>query len=576
MFHVVPTEFKKELLFVQFVYCVGAFLQLSGITLIVFFLELISSSEKIMEFQTKLGLNMPNDKFILNLSICLFVGYFLINVFNLITDYYANKITFKLKWHISEDLFYYYLNKNYSFHLKNPSNELINNVQTQVDRLTNKVMLPIIVLFSKLILVIILSGYLFYLYPRITCFLMASFVTIYFVLFYVIKRLLFRIGKELSKLSSRYIKILNEAFGAIKEIKVYGLAYKLKNDFSKIMEDITKNVSLSYLLSESPRFLVESFAVGVFFIFIAISIKSVDFVKLIPQVSLFAAVAYKLLPALQGIYYSLSKFKSNIHALDVLYEDLYKAKIEKKSKSNESAVTQDVNCLKLSNVSFGYATNNIITNFNLEINSPFKLAIVGESGGGKTTLIDLVLGLLQPNEGSILTGLNEGSDPQMCSYVPQTPFIFNDSLAFNISLKHELTEDEKSLLNEVIKVACLEEILPDGVSIYVYNLGERGGNLSGGQKQRIAIARALFFKRKIVIFDESTSALDPQLEEKVLNNVMNFLDDKIFIFATHRLSTLKYFQQIAYIKNGNLVDYGSLEHVIRNSPEFFKYAQLNY
>lgn len=571
LFALVPQNLRRHLWYVQTIYCLGAFLQLSGISFIVLFLDLVSNPATMNKVYDFVNFGLDIQEFTLLLACLLFLAYFFITVFNLYSEYFANKFILRHKAVLSEKLLYLYLSRPYEFHLSHASTDLINNVQSQVDRISNKILQPIFIIVSRLFLVLVIGSYLFYSFPVLSLIMTAMFTGLYLLVYKSGRRILSRMGKDMTKISADYVKTLNESFGSIKETKIFGLETKFRDDFIAIQEKVIQNMSKTFLITECPRFIIEAFAIGGFFLFIGFSLQSENFLTLLPKISLFAAATYKLLPALQGIYNSFSRIKSNVHALDVLKDDLGTAlKYEKTSAANDGKRSTFLN---LDNISYSYPNTNEmhLRDVTLELKSPTSLAIVGPSGCGKTTLMDVLIGLLYPAQGTIRSDASDLT--KRTAYVSQQPYIFSESLIYNIALKHEVSTEDEVRIYELIKLVQLTELFPDIQSLKQKMTGERGNKFSGGQKQRIAIARALYLNRDIIVFDESTSALDPATEDKILTAVRSYLSDKIFIFVTHRLGTLYNFDKIIFLKNGRIEAAGNLSSLLASHPEYFQYAK---
>ena len=275
-----------------------------------------------------------------------------------------------------------------------------------------------------------------------------------------------------------------------------------------------------------------------------------------PTIGLFAIASFRMLPSINKILVSLQNIRSTLPAVDVLSSELNNKDENKKSFENKKELIFK-DSLALENVSFKYSDKRKFefNKINLKIKKNKMIGLIGESGSGKSTLVDLIVGLLLPDEGSIKVdgqNINNHLDDwrSKIGYVSQTTYLMDESLEKNIA--YTLNEDEidKTRVNETIRLSELDKVLvglPDGIKTIV---GERGVQLSGGQIQRIGIARALYHNPELLIFDEATSSLDSTTEDKIINTIKNFKNIKTIIIISHRLSAVKHCDKVYNLENG--------------------------
>ena len=294
---------------------------------------------------------------------------------------------------------------------------------------------------------------------------------------------------------------------------------------------------MSNTLSQSPRLLLEmvgfSILIGVV-IYVVYKYNNAQMV--IPIMSMYAIAFYRLLPSINRILNSYNMILFRIKALDIVYDELH-IETEKIKYEPLDFKTQ----IQLNNISFSYDTISIIKNINLTIKKGQKIAISGESGIGKTTLLNIIIGLYQPTAGEMLidktplTNNNIGTWRQKIGYIPQDIYLFDGTVAENVTLGREFDENK---LVKVLKSANIYDFLltKNGINTKV---GEGGIKFSGGQMQRIAIARALYGNPEILALDEATSALDKETEDRILKEIFDINKDKTLIIVTHRLDTIQ-------------------------------------
>ena len=303
-----------------------------------------------------------------------------------------------------------------------------------------------------------------------------------------------------------------------------------------------------------PRIYLEGvgFCVLVLIVVFLVFANKSDISNILATISIFVLALYRLMPSANRIltsYHDLLYYRSS---LEIIYQILNQ---KKENLGDEKLEFKKE--LRLENLGFGYEGKNLLfKNINLSIKKGEKIAFIGESGSGKSTLVDLIIGLLTPKEGQIyidntaLNSKNIKNYRQKIGYIPQQIYLFNDSIAKNISFGDEAKE---SFLKELIQKVHLEKFiknLPQGIDTQV---GDGGSNLSGGQKQRIAIARALFLNPEILVLDEATSALDSNIESKIMDAIYELAKDKTMIIIAHRLSTIENCDKIYKLERGKLI-----------------------
>jgi ABC-type multidrug transport system fused ATPase/permease subunit len=306
------------------------------------------------------------------------------------------------------------------------------------------------------------------------------------------------------------------------------------------------------------------------------------FKEIVILASIFAFAGYRTLPALQQIYRASAKLKFTEIVAETLIGDLDKDKAGIAFSSDSNVEVKLNDAIALRDVSFSYSERNseVLQNVTLEINKGSFVAVVGRTGSGKTTLVDLMLGLLEPSSGQFFVDkvkIDQSSAPswrRQVGYVPQQIFLSDDTLASNIALgiPQNLIDLEK--VKRAASIAQVEEFLdqlPDGFNTLI---GERGVRLSGGQRQRVGIARAIYSSPSILILDEATSSLDSITERAVMDAIEQLRGDMTIIVVAHRLSTVMSSEEIYVFDSGSLVDHGSYKDLVKNSDLFQELASM--
>tara|TARA_B100000073_G_C23692961_1_gene557189 strand:+ start:397 stop:1491 length:1095 start_codon:yes stop_codon:yes gene_type:complete len=361
------------------------------------------------------------------------------------------------------------------------------------------------------------------------------------------------------------IKQVNQALGSIKEIILYNLQSLFLEKFTSHNKEYARSGKLKNIIIDLPRIILEFVIVLIFIsaiFFLIFEDKKIS--EIIVILGVFAFASFRLLPTIVKIIKSFQTIKYNLPVLDLIYNEFKEAskKTNKKISDNLNANFKFKN-LNLSNLNFFYKSSNnkkiILSNINLNINCGDKIGIRGETGSGKTTLINLIIGLLQDYEGKIELN-NQDLENNLFNlqnkigYVPQSVYLADETILFNITLDQEKNVDHQKLSKILSLVELTDFInnLPENLNTVI---GERGGKLSGGQCQRIGIARALYRDPSIIVFDEATSALDEQTENKILNKLFQNSSDKTVIIISHRKNSFVYCDKIYEIKNKNLIEF---------------------
>jgi ABC-type multidrug transport system fused ATPase/permease subunit len=358
------------------------------------------------------------------------------------------------------------------------------------------------------------------------------------------------------------------------------------NEFSRYQKLLTENISKIHIFNQLPRLLVETLAIGGLLIILLYILNTGENIRhIIPIFGLYAVSARRLMPAIRGIIVSANSLRANQPALDILYNDFK----NKKRYFNADMFSDKIsgkmpfgNEIKLCQLSFSYGdrSENAIEKIDLKIQCKSSIAFVGPSGGGKTTLADLIMGLLEPQEGFIQVDnlkITRGNIRQWCNnigYVPQQIFLNDDTVTRNIAYGISDDEIDFAAIESAARLAYIHTFvmqdLPDGFDTVI---GEKGVRLSGGQRQRIGLARALYHNPEVLILDEATSSLDG-ITEANINKALNELSGKkTLILIAHRITTVKKCDIIYFIEKGRLVAHGNYHELMKENPKFRAMAQ---
>ena len=498
---------------------------------------------------------------LIKFSLIILITIFLFkNLFLSFFSLYESKFAWGVQAEIQRRLFKYYINESLTFHNKKNSGKLINNITKEIS-IFYHVFMNTVILFSEIFIFLGISMLLIF-YEPIAFFsvvIMSSFV-IYFYNLITMNKLL-KLGQNRQKEDGLIIQKIQQSLGGIREVKIYNRELGFFNLFKKSNEELYKISWMNQFIQKIPRLLIE-FSIIFSMIIVILIFINLDYSTnyIITVIGLFSVAAIRILPSLTRIYVSIQSIKFGLPAIDLLSKELGEIKIisHDKIKSNRSFLFS--NQINVQNVSFSYPEkkDKIFKGVNLNIRKGDFIGIQGISGSGKSTLIDIILGLLEPSEGQILV---DGQDikkntlgwQKNISYVPQNVFLTDDKLSRNIAFGINDNDIDLKKIKQAVEQAELDTYvssLPQGLDT---ELGERGARLSGGQKQRIGIARALYNQQEILVLDETTSSLDSETENRIINTIKKIQKNKTVIIISHNKELMNICKNIYSISKKQLI-----------------------
>ncbi|MGB3312384.1 MAG: ABC transporter ATP-binding protein [Nodosilinea sp.] len=578
---------KKKLPLLMLVFVVSSMAETFGIGLLGPFFAIVSDPTLIDRTPVLQGisnvLGIQSDKSFIVFLCGLIVSVFLIkSVLYFFSKYYILHFSHSHRGKMIETLNRAYLNSDYNYFIDKNSANLLKNITVETQDFCYKILLSLLYGISNLLILFFLLLLMMATDLLLLLVTLAAIAPIFLVIFSMRKKL--RIwGRTVSEATQNIIKTLNHGLGGFKETRVIGCASYFEAQMAEYTQQYAHTASLSASFNMLPRILIETALVVFIVLFIAASqlflTRSAD--ALIASLSVFAVASIRLLPAASQVMSALGGIQSTRHVADILYADLKEAEnqlvkhnyTQKDAGGSLSANPPEImgftKQINLHNVLYRYSEKiePAINDISLEINKGESIAFIGKSGAGKTTLVDIILGVLTPQEGDItVDGVsiykNLRAWQNLVGYIPQSIFLLDDTVERNIAFgvpDHLINQDR---LEKSIASAQLEELvqqLPNGISTRV---GERGVMLSGGQRQRIGIARALYHEREVLVLDEATSALDNETEQKVSEAIQKLSGEKTVIIIAHRLSTVEHCDRVYLMEKGELRKSGSYTEVV--------------
>jgi len=537
--------------------------------------ELVETNLFLNTAYTKLGFTDPQE-FLFALGMLVFVLFVVSLAFKALTTYAQLRFVEMRNYSLSMRLVEGYLHQPYSWFLSRHSADLGKTILSEVSAVINSVISPMMNLIAQGAVATGLLVLLILVDPRLALIVGFTLATAYALIFNVTRGYLARIGSERVKANLARFTVVSEAFGASKEVKVGGLEQIYIQRFSAPARTLARHQASALLIGQMPRFALEGIAFGgMLLVVLYLMAQRGSFASALPVIALYAFVGYRLMPALQQIYGAVTGLRFAGPALDALHADLMSLQPAHLNPSKQTIALKQA--ITLNHVSYSYPNSPqpSLKNISLTIPAKSTVGMVGATGSGKTTTVDLILGLLEAQEGALdvdgqaITEHNRRSWQRAIGYVPQHIYLADDTVAANIAFGLNAKDIDQGAVERAAKIANLHEFVTNDLPRqYQTTVGERGVRLSGGQRQRIGIARALYHNPQVLILDEATSALDNLTEQAVMEAVQNLGNEITIILIAHRLSTVKACDIIFLLEKGELKAQGTFEELIHTNDRF--------
>lgn len=509
--------------------------------------------------------NISSQTSYIKLLLVILISLFIFKNLYILFEYFV-QYTFILngRYAIQKKLMEIYMYKPYKFFLNASTGEILRIVANDTGQAFNLLKM-LLSFYTELIVGIILALTVFFVSPSIAVLLGITLGIELLVISMIIKPLMRCMGDKQRAEGALANKWFLQAFNGIKSIKVENKEDYFCNKYIQHVKVLFDTDKKSQILSNTPRLIIEACTMTVVFIFIGSMIEAgISLENIVPQLSAFAVAAIRLLPSVNRISVTINEAPFSEGGLDNLINTLRSEnecehKVERVQSENNKRVEFNRD-IRLRNVTFSYddGEKKIFDSANLIIEKGQSIGLVGVSGSGKTTAVDIILGLLKPQEGivevdDINIGNNIVSWRNHLSYIPQQIFLMDDTIMGNIALGMCESDIDEQAVWKALREAQLEDFvlsLPEGINTYV---GEQGVRLSGGQRQRIGIARALYHNPELIIFDEATSALDGETEAAIMDSIDSLRGKKTLIIIAHRLSTIEKCDIVYTVKDGKFI-----------------------
>lgn len=590
LFSLLNARQRKQFYILQLLVVLMAFTELVGIASIAPFMALVGDISLLEKegIYSKLyhfsGLSNPIDfLFYSGLSVLFTLAFS--TIISMFTVWRLSIFGARVGVEIADQLYVHYMQQNWLFHAGGSSAQLTKQVSIEAMRVTGGIIQPLMQMNAKAVLVIFITITILIYDPIIALSGLIIFSCAYILLYKFVRKRLQKNGQNLSNVSTERFRLMNEGFGGIKDVLLLNRHHDFADRFQKTGKIFSYAQGSNISISQVPRYFMELIAFGAMIglVLLLIKLHQGNLGQVLPILAVYALAAFKLLPALQQIYSSITQIKGNTAAFESIKKDLEMSLKESKS----SVVNHKLQHLllkekiRLQNVTFSYPGKSkpAVHDLNMVIPVNSVVGIVGSSGSGKSTTIDLLLGLLTPQQGEMyiddirITESNKREWQQALGFVPQSIYLSEGTIAENIAFGLPVKDINLDQVQKAIELANLTELvkrLPNGVNTKV---GERGVQLSGGQRQRIGIARALYHEADVLVFDEATSALDGITEKTIMEAIHNFSGKKTIIMIAHRLKTVRKCDVIFMMEQGEIIDQGTYQHLLETNPKFKEMAE---
>ena len=575
------SKIKLSLIFILFL--VSGFLDIVSLALVGPFIAFANepSAAKQFIFWDYIDEYIFNLSAITNENVILLLGLIIIFTFlvKAITAYFIRlfiaKFSLRLECDLRSRLMKTYQNLPYLFHVTTNTASIIQCIYRYTSVFANGIVMPVLTLLAEIITILAILVLLST--TNILAVLSLLAITTLFITFYIVilKDKLYLMGKSVHEGEENIIKGIQQSFDGYKEISILGK----KKYFYEI---IKKNADRIFLMGSRfhayqimPRYLIElTMVTFIVFFVILLTKNATNTQNALPVLGIFVAASLRIIPSINQIVRSINQIKNSIYAGSRLLSDL--KEIDKFHKDRDLNIKENKDTferfeeLNIKSIDFSYPGTNdkAIKNISLNIKQGECIGIIGKTGSGKTTLIDIMLGFLNPSNGDILANNTPIKNDlkswmTLTAYIPQSIFLIDDTIKKNIALGIEDSEINLEMIKKSLSMSRLDsfvENLPEKIETVI---GERGMRLSGGQRQRIALARAFYFQRQIIVMDEATSSLDNETEKEVIDSINRMKRKITMLVIAHRLSTVKNCDYIYKIEDGEIIESGIPEKILQ-------------
>lgn len=588
IFYILPKGDPVKLLVLLLLMFVAAIMEVVGISMIPAFVAIVADPERVMQVSWLQSifsyLEIFSERDLLLWGSVLMLGIFILKSIYIITfNYFESHFIYRRRYTISHRLMRAYMQAPYVFHLRRNTAELLRNISHEVEVFINNVVSSLLKMTREIVMASAILIFLFAIEPLITLLVISLSVLGAGTFILLNKKKMKAYGEEEQERRSQMIKALNQGLGGIKDARVLNREEEFIEKFR--VETYRSTTLKAYIrfIQQIPRPVVETTAVlGMLMVAVLLLWQNRSMAAIIPTLTLFAMATVRLMPSIQEIVSIYTGLRYNLVSVKPIYADLkelegFNARFNQERNSNITLPFEDE--IRIENLSYHYpdSAEQALSGVSLNIKKGEAVAFVGASGAGKTTIVDIILGLLEPEQGTIYVdgkdiGENLSAWQRNVGYIPQTIYLADESLRANVAFGLPEKEIDDTKVMEAIRLAQLEtlvERLPFGLDTVV---GEHGTRLSGGQRQRLGIARAVYHNPKVLVMDEATSALDNITEKQVIEAIESLKGNHTLIMIAHRFTTVKNCDRLYFMEDGEIVQEGKYGDLVNSNVKFREMA----
>ena len=562
----------------------GSVFEVVGVGAIPAFISVISMPERLLEVERvrwvydRLALTSATEMVIWSAA-ALMVFFLLKNTYLVLLEYYRTRYSVGRQTLISNRLFRAYLHSPYSFHLQRNTAELLRNTSSEASNITNGVLLPIMSIVMETMTLVFVLALLVVVEPVATLVAFTVLGSILYAFYRATRATIARYAAEEQEHRSLSMQAVNQGLGGIKDTRVLGREGFFLEAFARSTWFNAQAAKYRTIVGSLPRLFLETVAVaGLLGVSVLLMLQARPLDTVIPSLALLAVALVRMMPGYQKIAANVSAIQWGRLSLAVVYKDLVALEAEEaafKARLKGTGPVAFRHAIGVENLTFQYEGQAApaLKGVTLEIPRSASVGFVGPSGAGKTTIVDVLLGLLAPTEGRVTV---DGVDIQTClpewqrtiGYIPQSIFLTDDTIRNNVAFGREPADISDADVWRAVDAAQLRDLvesLPNGLDTPV---GERGVRLSGGQRQRIGIARALYHRPAVLVMDEATSALDTQTERQFVDALDALQGEHTVVVIAHRLSTVRHCDRLFLMEDGRITAEGTYDELLATSATF--------